>query len=124
MDARRSRKGKSSKAIVKKMQEYISAGDLFEGEQLMKTLHARLSANGEWEKGFKILNIGCLTLLKAGHANAGHDIGLLLLDICKQAKWKATLDRIEPLNTIFLNFPDGEEADKVKKNFMRKSIDW
>jgi len=114
------RKGISN--VVKKLEASVQEGNLYEAQQMYKTLYFRYMTGNKYDEAKQLLISGCMTMLSLAHHNEGTELGLLLLKVYKESQTKFTQESLEKiLNIISLHVKDNSDLNET---FIKAAITW
>ncbi|CAD6501749.1 BgTH12-01998 [Blumeria graminis f. sp. triticale] len=107
--------------VIVRLQEKIKEGQFYEAQQQTRVVAARHVKSKDWASAIDILFNVAQSLLKAGQGGSGGDLGIMLVDVYKQAELKPDFSNKSKLVTLLPLF-DSEEP--TRKKFIGDMISW
>lgn len=105
--------------IIARLQQRISEGQFYEAQQQTRVVAARYTKAANWEAAIDILYNVAKSLLSAGQGGSGGDLGILLVDVYKQAELKPDSSSKGRLLTCLRLF---ESEEPTRKKYIGEMI--
>uniref|UniRef100_A0A7S3PQC7 Uncharacterized protein n=1 Tax=Aplanochytrium stocchinoi TaxID=215587 RepID=A0A7S3PQC7_9STRA len=113
---------------MQSIEERINEGDHYGALQTLKTLLVRASKKKDMERVGEIGRKGSILLLRNGHATAGLDVSLNLVEIWESSKQSVTEETkviVQDINDAYMTgIKDKAEGARLNGKFLDAAIEW
>ncbi|KAL3115966.1 hypothetical protein niasHT_007266 [Heterodera trifolii] len=117
---------------VAKLQQRLSAAlnskQFYEAHQILRTVHARLSAERRFTELLEQIQFTVLILCEAKEYTSAIDLAELYAETLKQSEATLNTENLQILLTMFSNLPSTFNSDSPSSDrripFLNKTLDW